>query len=170
MNTSITALLTGTLLIAGCGTLQDSRLNPGNWFGNSTETKVEAPVEVSNPLIPETTDEGVFSKKPEEDNSSLITTVSTLRIERTSIGAIISVEGLPTRLGAHSVELRPVEDPAEGVLELEFRVEYPTQATPAGNVQARTVRAAYSVSNQDLDNVRLIRVIAAENVRETRRR
>ena len=35
----LTALLTLTLILAGCGGFRDSKLNPFNWFGRSEETE-----------------------------------------------------------------------------------------------------------------------------------
>ncbi|WP_282096529.1 hypothetical protein [Epibacterium ulvae] len=173
MKTTLAVLLTGTLIVAGCGSLRESRLNPGNWFGNSTETPVAStkPKEEINPLLPvQKRDEGIFAKRPEEDRSTLINTISALRVEPTSTGAIVSVEGLSNRQGAYDIELRPVKDAPADVLEFELRADHPTTDAQASTSQNPPIRAALSLSTQDLNGIKLIRVVGAENVRETRRR
>lgn len=171
MHKPIALLLTGTLILSSCGTLRDSRINPRNWFGNSRSVPVSAPQEDVNPLIPEPEDKVQFNKKEsKEDTTILLRDVTDLRVEQTSTGAIIYAAGLPTRLGVYDVHLLPRETDDDSVLELEFRVAYPEEATQRGTEFSRTVRAAYSLSNHDLNGISLIRVIGADTARETRRR
>ncbi len=171
MHKPIALLLTGTLILSSCGTLRDSRINPRNWFGSSREVAVRTPAENVNPLIPEEEDKVKFNKdKSKEDTTILLRDVTDLRVEQTSTGAIIYAAGLPTRQGAYDVHLRRREGGDDSVLELEFRVAYPEQATQRGSEFSRTVRAAYSLSRQELNGIGLIRVIGADTARETRRR
>ena len=169
MRKPLSLLLAGAILLAGCGGWRDSRINPSNWFGSSEVA--EAPVDADvNPLIPEKTGLGVFDKPEAEDRTVLVAEVSELRIERTPVGAIIYATGVAARQGAFDVELRPVENDDPSVLEYDFRVVYPEDATPVGTVFTRTLRAARSHTKQDLSGVRLIRVNGETNARESRRR
>lgn len=155
--------------MSSCGVIRDSKVNPRNWFGRSDEIRREVEAETVNPLIPVEDKVDLVRKAEEEETRVLLDAVTEMRVERTPTGAIIYATGLPARQGAFDVALRPNEDAEDGVLELEFVVNYPEFATQRGSEFSRTVRAAYSLSNGDLRDVRLIRVLAAENARETRR-
>ncbi|MQQ07320.1 hypothetical protein GFB49_02520 [Epibacterium sp. SM1979] len=170
MQKSIAVLLTGALILSSCGSFRDSRVNPRNWFGRSDEVRREVEAETTNPLIPIDDKVSLTRKEKEDDTRVLLDSVTELRVDPTPTGAIIHATGLPTRQGAFDVILRPNEDADEGVLELEFLVNYPEFATVQGSEFSRSVRAAYSVSNFDLRDIRLIRVVSTNNARETRRR
>ncbi|MGR3759170.1 hypothetical protein ACUXV3_03420 [Roseobacteraceae bacterium NS-SX3] len=170
MRTPIAFLLAGSVVLASCGGWRDSRVNPRNWFGQSQPVAAEASSGEVNPLIPRKTGPGLFSRPEAEDTSVLISSVTGMRIERTPSGAIIYAEGLASRLGAHDVELRQSDTAEAGTLEYEFRAVYPVRPTAVGSEFSRTLRAAASVSAQDLSGVSLIRVKAAANARESRRR
>lgn len=173
MRKSITVLLATSVVLAGCSGWSDSRTNPRNWFGNSRSTQVvlAQDPQAANPLIPQ---KSSMSKRPEKaDASVLITSITELRVDRTPTGATILVTGIASRQGAYDVELHlePADDTSpKGTLNFTFRVVYPNDPTPIGSDHTRTVREAYSLSNHDLQGVRLIRVQAEQNVRETRRR
>lgn len=171
MRKSLALILAGTLIVAGCGGWRDSRINPGNWFGKSRPAPVaEANAEAANPLIPDKGRKSIFARADKEDLSVPVAQISELRVEPTPNGAIIYASGIASRQGAHEVELRPVSEAAEGTLEYTFNVLYPVAPTPAGSAHSRAVRAAVSVSEQELRGIRTIRVSGAENARETRRR
>ncbi|MDF1718071.1 MAG: hypothetical protein P1U75_15560 [Antarcticimicrobium sp.] len=172
MQKPVTILLVASLLLAGCGGWRDSRINPRTWFGKSRSERVEAPAEAVNPLLPKDR-KGMFSRPDPVDLTVPIAEVTELRVEPTTTGAIIYVEGLAARQGPYEVELRPIttpEEQAEGVFSLSFRVVYPERATPLGTAFSRTVRAAHSMTKQEIRDVRTIRVVARDNVRTTRRR
>lgn len=169
MRKPLSLLLAGAILLAGCGGWRDSRINPSNWFGSSKVS--EAPVSGDvNPLIPEKTGSGIFDKPEPVDRSVLIAEVSELRIERTSVGAIIYATGIASRQGAFNVALTPTDNEDASVLEYDFRVVYPEFATPTGSAFSRTIHEAVSLTNEDLKGIRLIRVNGANNARESRRR
>ncbi|MDX2483365.1 MAG: hypothetical protein QNK42_06860 [Pseudodonghicola sp.] len=171
MQKPLTVLLVSSMLLASCGGWSGSRLNPGNWFGKSRTERVQ-PVEETNPLVPKTR-RGMFSRPDKVDMTVPIAEVTELRVEQTSTGVIIYAEGLATRQGPYEVELRPVttpEEKAEGILSLSFRVVYPAQPTPLGTAFSRTVRAAHSMTKQEISGVREVRVAGESNVRSTRRR
>lgn len=173
MNKPIAVLLIAGLTVSACGGWRDSRVNPTNWFGGSTSAPVETTTSASaNPLIPESR-RGIFARPEDEDRSIPITKVTEMQIDPTTTGAIIQVVGVANRQGAFDAELRltPAEDDADkGVLTYTFFVTYPEKPTPQGAERTRTIRQAISLSRQDLQNVRVIRVIGQENVRESRRR
>lgn len=173
MNKPLAVLLIAGLTLSACNSWRNSRVNPTNWFGGSTSTPVETTTAVStNPLIPASR-RGVFARPEEEDRSVPITKVSELTIDPTTSGAIIQVVGVANRQGAYDAELRltPAEDDAEkGVLTYTFYVTYPENPTPQGTERTRTIRQAISLSRQDLQSIRVIRVVGQENVRESRRR
>lgn len=163
------------LVVSGCG-WSGSSLNPSNWFGGSTEVNPE-PVDAAgaaNPLMPEErTGSRLFGRPEEEDRSVPIQKVTELRVEPTPSGAIIYAVGVAQRQGAFSAAL--IADVPEGeastdTLTLIFQVVYPESATAIGSEATRTVHAARHLSVDEVNAIRTIRVVGAENARETRRR
>lgn len=172
---SLTVLLIGTLILSACGGWRDSRVNPSNWFGRSqpVATNVDSEGAV-NPLLPQG-DEGIgiFDRPEEVDGSVPIANVTEMRIEPTNTGAIIYATGVATRQGAFDAEMRRVrseDDAKNGILTYVFRVVYPVNATPQGDKASRTVHDAVTVSKDTLEGIRLVRVVAAQNALESRRR
>lgn len=174
MRKPILVLLATSLFLGGCGRWSDSRVNPGNWFGQSRSAAVQTvDGEASaNPLIPQRRTSMLARAEP-GDLSVLIPNITELRVERTSTGATIYATGVATRQGAYGSTLRldpEDENTKSDVLSFTFRVLYPPYPTQAGPERSRTIREARSLSNQDLRGIRLIRVKGAQNLRETRRR
>ncbi|MCB4454380.1 hypothetical protein [Leisingera sp. McT4-56] len=168
MHKPLALTLACALVLSACG-WRDSRLNPTNWFGSSAPVEAAA-TENGNPLMPqESNARGIFAKKPPKDKSVLISQVSGLQIERTTSGAIIHATGIAARQGAFKVELRRAEQSEEGVLAYDFRIVYPDEPTITGSEFSRTLHAARTLSNQDLQEIRVVRVNGAENARESRR-
>jgi len=171
MRISLAILLVTSLAVASCG-WRESRVNPRNWFGNSRAVAVETEQVAVNPLIPARR-RGVFARPESEDLSVPIATITELSVEPTNTGAIIVATGVAERQGPYEVRLVPDNDdltPEDGVLSFSFRVLYPRKGSAAGGEFTRTVRDGYSISTADLDGVRAIRVAAARNALETRRR
>ncbi|WP_226780619.1 hypothetical protein [Oceaniglobus trochenteri] len=150
-----TVLILGTL--AGCGRVAESRLNPFNWFGSSRSEATLAP-------------EGGYGEI-DQDLRRLMDQVSALNVEKTPGGAIIRATGLPPEQGYYDGELVSVSDdkPVDGVLEYQFRVRPPLRPNRASTPQSREVVVGLFVTNQALDGVREIRVVAARNTRAVRR-
>lgn len=170
MRITLSVLLVAGLVLSACG-WQDSRLNPGNWFGSSQPVSAEA-AEEANPLIPAGGGgTSLFARPEAEDTSVAIETITELVIERVPDGAIIRATGEASRLGAYGAFLRsePVEE-GSGRLEFSFRVAYPRSETPRGTAHARRVVVARALSTDELEEVRVIRVVAGTNARESRRR
>lgn len=175
MRKTILIVTAASLVLASCG-WRDSRVNPRNWFGKSrevvTETRAEEAEEV-NPLIPSAR-RSVLARRTPADLSVEVEKVTDLRVEPTATGAIVYATGVAARQGAFAARLTAANDGAEpdenGVLSLSFRVTYPRYATKQGSEFSRTVHEAFSLTNLELQRVRTIRVTAAQNTRETRRR
>lgn len=171
MRKPLSVLLAASLVLAGCGGWSTSRVNPRNWFGSPREIPVEGAATPVNPLLPRRS--SMFAKPTPEDNSLPIARVTELRIDQTSTGAIIYAEGIAGRQGPYDTELRPVsteEEIKDGILTLSFRVVYPPYQTAGGNELSRTVREAHSLSRQELQGIRTVRVVGRDNALETRRR
>lgn len=173
MRKSIAVLMVTGLTLAGCSSWQASRVNPGNWFGGSksTEVAVDASAEQINPLIPQNTKSGLFSRSDAEveDFSVAIASVTELKVEKTPTGAIIYVVGLASRQGAYGVRLLRNEEADDSTLDYSFRALYPEDPTQVGSDISRTLRVAVSLTHQDLAGIKVIRVSSEGNARETRR-
>ena len=164
-----------SVALTACSAWQSSRVNPSNWFGNSRAVSPAEAAEATvpqavNPLIPQT---NRFARPAPVYSGVLIDQITDLRVEQTTEGAIIIADGLAARQGAYEARLIPI-DPgspvdANGRLAYRFEVLYPDFATPIGPDATRRVAVARSVSIQDLAPVRVIRIDAARNTRESRR-
>ncbi|HEY9022236.1 MAG: hypothetical protein QUV10_13265 [Paracoccaceae bacterium] len=172
MRNLTSALLVSTLILAGCGSVRESRFNPFNWFGRAQVEPVQT-AEV-NPLIPAGGGGiGLFRGRDVElPAGPLVAQVSNLTVERIAGGALIRATSVSDTVGAFNVTLEPVNDglPVEGVLTYELRA----YTAPAGTVpmpeRARSHVAAVRVSDSDLAGVRSIRVVAARNAATVARR
>lgn len=163
-------LVVSTLVLSACSGWKNSRANPSNWFGNSRSQPVEATAENPNPLIPERT--GIFRQdKREVYEGTLLDEVTDLTIERTTSGAIIRVTGMSRLQGAYDVRLTSETDgdPVDGVLTFSLEAVQPDDQG-IGTRAGRTVRVGRFVSNPVLAKTQTVRVVAATNVRTTRRR
>ena len=151
----LTALM-AFALVAGCGGLAESRLNPLNWFGGSESRVVLYP-------------DGGFAEPA--DRRGLVDQVTSLAVEPVIGGAVIHAAGLPPVQGFWDGELVSTTDmvPENGVLVLEFRIRPPLQPTAVSTERSREVVVGLFVSRQKLDGVREIRVVAARNLRTVRR-
>lgn len=175
MRKTLTVVLITGLLVSACG-WSDSSLNPTNWFGGSTEIgePIVDDVEAVNPLIPEQkSGDGLLARPDAGDFSVPIKTVTELRVEPAASGAIVYAVGLADRQGAYSAVLVP--DPSDGnqdtgTLTLTFRVTYPENQTAVGSEATRTIHAAHNLSVDTVNEIQTIRVVGAENARESRRR
>ncbi len=171
MRRSALLLLVASLTLASCGGWSTSRLNPGNWFGRNREVQAAGAEATNiNPLIPAATG---FKRKQPVDRHVRIDSISELHVERTNTGAIIYATGIASRQGAFDAVLTPeISAPGDskGVLSFSFEIVNPVNPRPVGTESSRTVTVARNLTNQDLQGIRIIRVDAARNSRETRRR
>ncbi len=157
MRLPVTGLLIITLVLAGCGRVRESRLNPFNWFGRSTETT-------------QTVAEGVVPGRP-DDGRILVAQVTELEVARQPGGAIIRASGLPPTQGWWNTDLIAENngEPVDGVLTYRFVIAEPLTATRVSTPQSRELTAATFISDIKLANVRQIVVLGAENSRSSRR-
>jgi len=174
MHKTISVLLVSTLVLTACSSWRNSRANPSNWFSGSSSSAEPVSTDDANALIPEATETtGLFSAKEAEDTSVLIATINELQIDPTPHGAIIYSTGTAARQGAFDARLTRVEseeNEKNGVMEFAFRVNYPFTPTAQGTPRSRLVSDATNVSRQDLEGIRLIRVVGQQNTLESRRR
>ena len=145
------ALLSLMLVLAACGGLRDSGLNPFNWFGRSEEVQ-----KVALPQRP-------------ADQRALVQTVLSMQVEETAGGAIVRATGLPPTQGWWNADLVAREVDENGRLVLEFRIFPPVDDVSQGTPQSREVVAATFLSSIRLDQIREIVVQGETNARAARR-
>ncbi|WP_435141850.1 hypothetical protein [Pseudopelagicola sp. nBUS_19] len=164
MRTALSFSLIFFLVLGAC----QSRWNPVTWFDRDEEV----PQGTTNPLLPEDT-QGLFSRNPESSTftGSPVQTVKSVTVSRVTEGALITVVGVPSVHGVHSVVLAPRNDgkSENGVITLDLLAVHPQGAPWGGTEQAREVTVATVATKQQLEGVRTIRVIAASNARQARR-
>ncbi len=150
MRRTVLAAMGAVFLVAGCGVMRESRLNPFNWFGRGEPRET---VQAATP----------------QDARLLVEQVLTLSVDPYSSGAIVRAKGLTPTQGWWDAELvaRPVDE--NGVLVFDFRIFPPIEATPQGTPQSREVTVAISLSNVKLDGLTEIVVQGANNALSSRR-
>ncbi|MAQ46091.1 MAG: hypothetical protein CL812_09565 [Confluentimicrobium sp.] len=151
MTKTMLAGLTAAMLLSGCATVRESRLNPFNWFGGPESTATEGLTPVS--LTP-------------VDGRPKVQAVTGLSADRMPDGAIITALGTPTSQGWWETDLLPLPRTADmpaDTLVLEFRAWPPITTTRVGSQPSREVSAAIFLSNQDLAGIRRIVVQGVEN-------
>jgi hypothetical protein len=154
MTRPLIAALALTMLLSACGTIRESRFNPLNWFGGSRSAPSSlGPVEL------------------EVDNRAMVAQVTALVIERTSTGAIVRAEGLTPTQGWWDAELVPQTSlrPIDGTLVYHFHIASPGRATRVSTPQSRAVSVATTLTLAQLEDIREIVVVGAENQRSVRR-
>lgn len=175
MSRTLTASLILVLTVSGCGTVRDSRLNPVNWFGRDRSEPVQAvPAEEVNPLIPQER-RGLFARAREERaiyQGQPVDVIKDLQIERVPGGAIVRATGVSRFQNTYDVQLTPVfeDGPQDGLLEYRLEAIVPERPIPGGSERQREVIAAVSLTDQQLEEVRQIRVAGSQNARVSARR
>ncbi len=173
MRKTFSALLVSTLVLTGCATIRDSRVNPFNWFGPARSAPLTQTEVSTNPLIPKSS--GLFGgarTKAATYAGTPFDQVTDLTVERVAGGALIRVTGLAERQGIYAVRLTPAnpdELPVDGVLTYRLEGIKPTKPTPVGTNPTREVTAARKVTDQTLAGVRTIRVEGQRNALTSRR-
>jgi len=174
-------ILTISLCVAALAlTACSSRINPVNW-GRGDQSAVLAPneptaPEINNPLIPEGNGQTLLSGLISSDEEYLgipIDQISSVTVESTPGGAIVYATGLSNVQGVFDVRMVSDDDggePVDGVLLYTLKGVYLADAVRGGPEQFRTVRAGVVLTNNDLADVRVIRVNGRVNAQETRRR
>ncbi len=144
----IPAAIAALTLLAGCSNMSASNMNPMNWFDRGSKR----PASASEPAAIVDTRELV----PQ------VTEVSQVQI---SNGVVLLAKGLPPTQGFWEPVLVPTNDemPLDGILNYEFRASGPTEDVTKGSPQSRELQAARTVTNDKLEGVIGIRVIALSN-------
>ena len=152
MKKTILVIVAGVAL-SGCG---DSGLNPFGWIGGQGE-RVETLDDVEILTV--------------EDPRPLVPQITSLRIDRTPGGAIIRATGLPAQQGWHNAALVARDEgvPSNGIITYDFRATPPVGTTRSSTVQSREINAARTISSIALQNIRVVRVVAAGNTMTARR-
>jgi len=153
MTRPIALLIVAALVLAACGGIRDSRLNPRNWFSASTQEPTLGPVRAT------------LDRRP------LVPAVTTLLIERTSTGAIVRAEAVMPTAGYFEPELVAENNgrPVDGVLTYRFVAARPRQGVQVAADAPRTLTAAAVLSVFDLEVVREIVVVGEQGSRRARR-
>ena len=165
MKLSLGVLLISATLTAGCGAVRNSRLNPFNWFGGATSRPVATQTAVgTNPLLPQRTRAGLFSRETQEVYAAPpIAVIDELLIERRPGGAVIRTTGIAERAGPFDVRLVAEEqaDPAALVMTLRaLQRPGPRNTGP----DARKVTAARWITDNELIGIsRIERARRAEH-------
>lgn len=171
MRKPATLLILATVLLSGCATISESRLNPFNWFGSSQpDPAAMNPAEAEvNPLIPRRAVSVFRDNTPEVFAGRPIAEITELLVERRPGGAIIRATGVASRVGPFDVRLIADEEAGDAetlVLDLKaLQQAGPRETGP----RARQVTAARWITDQDLRGIRTITVRGAENARSVRR-
>ncbi len=161
MQRRIVLLLCLSLTVAGCARLADSRLNPLNWFGRSTETRLVDPAD-RKPLVP------VGKRTATIEGRALIAQIESLQVDRTPGGAIVTATGIAGSQGFFNAQLvRAGID--NGVLVYDFRVESPPGFEVTGTVSSRRISVADMLTSAELAGIRGIQVRGATNSRSSSR-
>lgn len=148
----LVVLLAAALVLAGCGQIRDSRVNPFNWFGSSQD----------GPQLGEIT---------RVDGRPLVAQITGMSVEPTSSGALVRVEGLVPTLGWYNPRLVAENNgrPVGGVLTYRFVASPPRTTQERGSERARTVTAAATISEITLEQVARIVVAGEGNSRSVNR-
>ncbi|UZD92099.1 hypothetical protein [Cognatishimia activa] len=169
MRKTLGILLVSSIALTSCGRVAESRLNPLNWFGRAE--RVEVPQEEINPLIPQKR-QSIFERGPEVYAGTAVLTISDVKIERVSGGAIIRVLGTAQTQGAFEARLTPENDdelPVDGVLTYNLEAIQPA-GYRQGPERSREINIARFRTFQDLEGVRTIRIVGEGNAMQVRRR
>ena len=165
MNKALIAALALTLATAGCGTIRSSKLNPFNWFGKSQP-------EVQSTLAPR----GGYPEQIGKPWQQPVAQVTSLSVDKTPTGAIVTAIGLPPTQGYWDTDLVALDKgqpDAQGVVRYRFMLAPPAadsaDARRVSTPQSREVSAAAFISNYKLEGVRKIVVEGAGNARSVRR-
>jgi hypothetical protein len=167
MRKTFSALLLSTLVLTGCATVRDSRVNPFNWFGKTRSAPIAQSSAQANPLIPQTS--SIFSRKRNSNavyNGRPVDQITDLTIERVPGGILLRATGLAARQGLYDVQLVPQnkdELPVDGVLTYRLEGVEPASQTPIGAAATREVIVARTLTDQQLAEVHTIRIEGQRN-------
>ncbi|KAF0677126.1 hypothetical protein [Profundibacterium mesophilum] len=134
-------------MLGGCARVSESRFNPLNWLGGGGGSSTARPADYVRP--PET--------RP------LVDQITSVSLEPTPGGAILTAVGLPPSTGYWDAALIPVEGAPENTLAFRFHLRPPAVTRAAGAPAARLVSVALHLTRRELEGVGTITVSAAQN-------
>lgn len=149
MSRSLSVALIALMLLANCGFVRDSKLNPFNWFGRSEPA------------------EKVVIEKP-KDPRYMVADVVSMNIETYSGGIIVRAKGITPTQGWWDAELVELEQDDPSHLVLEFRLLPPLTEADVNTPRSREIVVAKTVSPQRLGYITKITVQGANNARSSR--
>lgn len=153
MRAGLVAVAAAAMMVAGCATVRDSRVNPLNWFGSSQERAIVEAVE----------------KTGRTDGRVRVQELTELHIERATGGVIVRAKGVPLTQGRYHAELSQIPGGDEGELAFEFLIKEPEAEQRASTPISREITVATFVNNYRLETARTITVRAASNARSSNR-
>ncbi|GGA97143.1 hypothetical protein [Allosediminivita pacifica] len=171
MARGLAVLVVSALVLSGCATVRDSRVNPFNWFGGGSGggRVVQSADAAANPLIPQRRNSVLRNDAPEVYPGRPVGQIAELSFEPRPGGAILRVTGVADTPNVFDVRLTRAEA-AEEPGTVTFTLEAVQAQGPAGaTVAARSVTAAAWLADQELAGVSEIRVQGARNVQVARR-
>lgn len=153
MRKGVLATMAAVMVVSGCATVRESRVNPLNWFGRS---EAAAPV--------------AGQSGAKVDDRLQIAEITELSLEQTNAGAILKVTGLPPTQGWYKAQLvlEPIQ--TEGELVYRFYLEKPAEAERVGTPHSRKITAALFLNEFRLAEISTITVTGMTNSRSIRRR
>lgn len=149
MTRTLTVALASLLVLASCGFMRESRLNPFNWFGRSEQA------------------ERVVVAEEPQDPRFLVENVVSMDVEPYSGGVIVRAKGITPTQGWWDAELVELEDDDPSHLVLEFRLLAPLTQTDVNTPRSREVVVATTLSPQRLEYINRITVQGATNARSS---
>lgn len=152
MRITLPVLFVSVAAVTGCSQISESRLNPLNWFGQSTPSTVTAPPGELRPLIADNQRIEVV------DARVAVTEITGLQIDRTPTGAIITAQGRMEGSGYFNAQLIRV-GLENGVLTYVMRAQAPDAQTGGSQI----ITAAETLDSAQLAAVRSVRIEGATN-------
>ena len=167
MRKPFVSLMAAALLLASCGAVQDSRINPANWFGKSREVAKAPSEDEVNPLLPKGNNMLSLRKKEKEYAGIDVARITDVTLDPVANGGVLRVQGI-ARVDAYNLRLVPRDSSRSDTLVFALQAEF----SPEGATNARGTRsviAASHVTADMLEGIRRIRVEGAENARDIRK-
>jgi len=167
MRKPFVSLMAAALFLASCGAVQDSRINPVNWFGKSREVAKAPSDEEVNPLLPKGNNMLSLRKKEHPYAGVDVARITDVTLDPVANGGVLRVQGL-ARIDAYNLRLVPRDSTRSDTLAFALQAEFgPDRATSSR--ATRTVIAARHVTADALEGIRRIRVEGVENARDIRK-
>lgn len=168
MRKSIVLLLLCSTTLAACGSAGGSGLNPLNWFGKGRQASTaQVDASATNPLIP--VKKRSLTERPETPYQGIpVRQITSVRLDRTDSGAILTVEGVAQSADAYDLRLIRQDTTTSGLLSYQLQAAYPTTVRSSSQAPRRVVTAQF-LTNENLSGIRRVRVAGASNALDARR-